>query len=142
MPRKRCSKCKKKKLTSEFFKDKYKKSGLACKCKVCSSKSATSWRTRNKQRIKQNTRKNNYKRQYGITIDDWNEMFEEQHGCCAICGKHQSDDPMRLHVDHNHETGQIRDLLCSNCNRMLGCAKEDAVILGKAIEYLNKHDPI
>jgi hypothetical protein len=137
-----CSRCKKGKPVSDFFKDKYKKSGLTSACKVCKKNSHAVWKSRNKQKVMQTSRKNNYKRQYGITIDDWNEMFEEQQGRCAICDKHQSNEPMRLHVDHNHTTGQVRELLCSNCNRMLGCAKEDTEILEKAINYLNKHDSV
>jgi hypothetical protein len=49
---------------------------------------------------------------------------------------------MRLHVDHDHKNGKVRKLLCSNCNRMLGCAKESIEILNNAIQYLNEYNNI
>ena len=131
-----CSKCKTAKSLKEFFRDSHKKSGYTSSCKVCRQKAHSGWKKRNKEKCNHTSRINNYKRMYGITIDDWNRMFQEQCGRCAICGKHQSEEPMRLHVDHNHTTGKVRKLLCSNCNRMLGCAKEDIRILDAAIKYL------
>ena len=56
----------------------------------------------------------------GISLDEWNKMFGEQQGCCAICGKHQSEEKRNFAVDHDHETDIIRGLLCSNCNTKLG----------------------
>lgn len=78
------------------------------------------------------------KRNYNITIEEYNRLFSEQEGKCAICGKHQNDLKKKLSVDHNHETGNIRGLLCINCNLSLGHAKEDIDILLKMIDYLNK----
>lgn len=135
-----CSKCKQNKFISDFYKDKHKKSGITSACKTCRSKAYNTWERKNKQKIKQYSRKSNLKKWYDLTIDDWQQMFEKQQGCCAICGKHQSDESMRLHVDHNHITKQVRKLLCSNCNRMLGCAKENIEILENAISYLNEHN--
>ena len=57
---------------------------------------------------------------YGLSMDDYDAMFSEQQGCCAICGRHQSDLGKRLHVDHNHSNGEIRGLLCTSCNTTLG----------------------
>ncbi len=47
------------------------------------------------------------------------EFFEKQKGCCAICGKHQSQFKMRLALDHNHRTGKLRGLLCYRCNKFI-----------------------
>lgn len=60
------------------------------------------------------------KYKYGITKEDYNKLFKEQNGKCAICGKHQIDLNVRLCVDHNHLTGAIRGLLCMKCNYSLG----------------------
>lgn len=60
------------------------------------------------------------KERYQLTIEDYNKLFQEQQGCCAICGKHQSELKHRLNVDHNHKTGKIRGLLCPKCNTALG----------------------
>lgn len=80
-------------------------------------------------------RNDNLKRTYGITLDDWNEMFNNQGGCCAICGKHQSTSK-RFHVDHNHTTGQVRGLLCSQCNTALGLLYEDEQIIKRTLKYI------
>lgn len=69
--------------------------------------------------FKQNWRKQGLKR-YNLTFEDYDQIFTEQNGCCAICGKHQSEFKTRLAVDHSHKTGQVRGLLCTNCNTKLG----------------------
>lgn len=87
---------------------------------------------------KDEKRKNNYKAQYGIILEDYNEMFVNQNGCCKICGRHQSEFKKTLCVDHCHTTGKVRGLLCSNCNIVLGQAKDDIEILKSAIKYLEE----
>lgn len=74
---------------------------------------------------------------YGITLDDYSRMFDEQHGLCAICQKQSTD---RLHVDHCHSTGRVRGLLCFKCNSMIGKANDNLDILRSAIAYLIKAD--
>lgn len=74
---------------------------------------------------------------YGITLEDYKEMLINQRGSCAICGISEEEAPMqRLHVDHCHSSGEIRGLLCHNCNALLGHAKDDETILKSAISYL------
>ena len=84
-------------------------------------------------------RRMKYKRVYGITIEDYDRMLEEQGGRCAIC---RTDTPggsgARFAVDHNHETGEVRGLLCNNCNRGLGHLQDSVLILEQAIRYLNE----
>jgi hypothetical protein len=84
-------------------------------------------------------RKNSYfKNTYGITIDDYNEMFAEQNGCCAICSGHQSEFKKSLAVDHCHETGIVRGLLCDHCNLALGKFKDDLNLVKSAARYLSE----
>ena len=82
-------------------------------------------------------------RYYGISVNDFAEMYHKQDGKCAICGNPETvtlrGKVKPLSVDHNHATGQVRKLLCTQCNHLLGHAKEDVKILQKAIEYLNNH---
>lgn len=87
-----------------------------------------------------------FKRNYGITCDDYELMLDEQDHKCAICkgegfimdyGKHQ----LKLVVDHCHTTGAVRGLLCHNCNRALGLLKDDIERLITAIEYLKVQRP-
>lgn len=84
--------------------------------------------------------KNRYlKNTYGISLEDYKVLLINQNNSCAICG---SEDPkgfkaQSFHVDHNHETGQVRGLLCQPCNMAIGLLKENTVTLSKAIIYLN-----
>lgn len=80
------------------------------------------------------------KHSYGVTLEQWNTMFEAQKGCCAICRKHASEIKRGLAVDHNHETGAVRALLCLPCNTALGMFAEDLSTLTAAIEYLRTHN--
>lgn len=93
------------------------------------------WRQDNKDKVV-DTR---LKHKYGITLDDYNEMFAIQEGCCGICGKHQSELNTKLHVDHCHESGKVRSLLCGNCNIALGLVNEDANILLAMLGYINEN---
>ena len=68
---------------------------------------------------------------YGITQQDYERMYYEQNGKCAICGKEK-----KLVVDHDHQTGRIRGLLCHRCNSHLGYINDSPDILLKTISYL------
>ena len=80
----------------------------------------------------------NMKRTGGILPKEVNyqQLFNEQAGCCKLCGVHQTELKKALYVDHNHTTGKIRGLLCNNCNSAIGLFKENTTVLQKAIEYL------
>ena len=65
-------------------------------------------------------------------------MFMKQNGCCAICGIHHTLLTKKLYVDHNHDTGELRGLLCNKCNLGLGIFGDDVSLLQKATDYLNK----
>ena len=78
------------------------------------------------------------KRTYGITLDQYKELFEQQEGKCRICGKHSDECPRSLDVDHNHTNGKIRGLLCNKCNQALGLFNDNVDTLRRAIEYLEK----
>lgn len=103
-----------------------------------------------KERSRQMTRDGNVtgrkdtrlKRIYGITLEDYNKLFTEQKGCCAICYKHQSELNKTLAIDHNHETNKVRALLCNNCNTGLGRFEEDIEVLQNAIKYLEHYRKI
>ena len=73
---------------------------------------------------------------YGITLDDYNKMFNEQEGKCAICQRHQNELTRSLCVDHDHKTKQIRALLCITCNTNLASVENR---LEEMTNYLNKY---
>ena len=94
-----------------------------------------------KKRYADNPRKSkdaNLQNSYGISIEEYEIMFEKQGGRCAICGKHQSELTKRLFVDHSHETGKVRSLLCTNCNFGIGYFKDSELLLLRAAEYLRE----
>jgi Recombination endonuclease VII len=82
------------------------------------------------------------KRQYGISLDDYLLMIENQNNTCAICKKEETAKlkgiVKKLSVDHDHKTGKVRKLLCDSCNVLLARAKEDPEILSNAITYLKE----
>jgi hypothetical protein len=73
---------------------------------------------------------------------DFDKMLSEQNECCAICGIHYLESKNKFRIDHNHETLQIRGLLCQYCNSGLGFFKDSPTRLAMAIEYLVKNDGI
>ena len=60
-----------------------------------------------------------FKREYGITLEDYEKMFTDQHGKCALC-KGVNPSGRKLAIDHNHSSGKVRGLLSTQCNRLLG----------------------
>ena len=89
-------------------------------------------------------RKRMLKRNYGVTVEQYDQMLKAQNGVCAICGKpetrvaHGGVGIRPLSVDHCHESKNIRGLLCSHCNTALGLLNDDVDLFLKAIEYLKK----
>ena len=140
---KKCSKCNTEKPLDEFYTNNAVKSGVMASCKQCNLQKARSekgkqylkkWRDNNKE----SRREYNLKTTYGITLEDYNIMLFEQDGCCAICNTHHTEAKRGLVVDHNHNTGEVRGLLCDNCNLTLGKINDDINILKSAIKYLKK----
>jgi hypothetical protein len=79
------------------------------------------------------TREANLRHRYGIGVKDYDAMYEKQEGKCAICGIKRDKN---LDVDHCHDTGKIRGLLCNCCNQALGLLNDDENIIKKAAEYV------
>ena len=77
-----------------------------------------------------------YRKNYGISLDDYNALLDLQKECCAICGIKQEDFGKNLFVDHDHSTGEVRGLLCHKCNSGLGMFNDDIKLLHAAIDYL------
>jgi hypothetical protein len=95
---------------------------------------------KNDELFKKKYKRNDLKRKFGITQEEYNIIYESQNGCCLICGSHSNTHNKALAVDHNHTTGKIRGLLCAKCNQGLGLFRDDINILTKAIDYLQKND--
>jgi hypothetical protein len=100
---------------------------------------------RNRNRTKEQMKDGFIKSVYGITLKDYEEMFEKQRGVCAICGnpetrKSRYSGICRLTIDHNHITKNVRGLLCHKCNNGLGNFVDNPEILLKAISYLKERN--
>lgn len=124
----------KRKPLSEFYRRAASRDGHSSRCKECEQKAHQAYNRRT--RTKHLHRKSNLKILYNITIEDFNNMWEAQGGACAICFR----TGMKLVVDHNHATGQARELLCNRCNHGLGRFDDNPVLLQNAIMYLEKHN--
>ena len=128
---KQCSSCKQHLPINEFSPDKGKKSGLSSQCKTCR-------RLRYSTRYNKTYRDTRLKTLYNLNFGDYEIMFANQNGKCKICS---SSDTGRgdkwLVVDHCHQSGKIRGLLCNTCNRALGLFKDNIQTLEKALSYLN-----
>ena len=90
------------------------------------------WRKANPGRARQL----HLRHRYNIDLEEYNLILESQDGCCAICGMTPEEHGKSLFVDHNHETGEVRGLLCNHCNLSLGYLKEDPRLFIRAVEYL------
>lgn len=119
---KNCSHCKKEKPSSEFSIRKRSPDGLQHWCKTCRKINDHKFYIKNRERLKKSPKKQreaHLKSVYGITLEQYDKMFETQNGVCAICSGINKDG-RRLFVDHDHKTGEIRGLLCYQCNSLLG----------------------
>src|SRR6476646_4345514 len=108
---KRCPDCSQWKALDDFPRNKNSKDGRHSYCKPCHN-------ARGKEtyeRLCGGTRHYHLKRRYGIGANEFEELVRLQRGVCAICGQ-----PDPEHVDHSHETGEVRGILCFNCNGGLG----------------------
>ena len=76
------------------------------------------------------------RRKYSLTPDQYNAMIDAQDSQCLICGYEFGQKKGDLHVDHDHETGKVRGLLCDKCNRGLGYFRDNAQVLFNAALYL------
>ncbi len=107
--------------------------------KLAAKKKAIIYREQNRAEYLIKHRNQMLKTTYKITIEEYNKLFNEQNGCCAICLVPQEKFKKRLAVDHNHVTNEIRGLLCSNCNiKVVSVVENFSHLIPKAIEYLSK----
>ena len=91
---------------------------------------------KNDPNFKRKERNRRFVKRYGITVDDYDNILKSQAHCCKICGIHISQLDRRLCVDHNHDTGKVRGLLCDSCNTSLGKFEDNAELLKRAVWYL------
>lgn len=129
----------------DFYTDKSHKDGLSTECKVCRKLRAK--KRRASERGSKLIRESKLRTKYGVSLDDYDKLFEQQNGVCAICKqpetkKHITGATYRLSVDHNHQTSLVRGLLCKRCNIILGQLEIDdkgVELLQAAVLYVEKY---
>lgn len=151
-----CNHCGEDKAENEFYPVKRGGNRLRPRCKSCVSVANRKWREANPERHRKLvdqwheenperrrlTRFRSTLRSYGLTISEYDSMVDAQHGVCAICQQPESTPdnlsrgPRRLTVDHCHETGRVRGLLCQNCNSGIGQLGDSVQRLEAALAYL------
>ena len=139
---KTCSRCKQEKpLSSYSTNGKSAATGLPVRrpsCYECAREVNKKWRDENPVRVRDLT----LNKLYGITVEQYGIMLVAQGSVCAICRQpepaidHRTGDVRRLSVDHCHDTGAVRGLLCTLCNQGIGQFKNDPELLRSAIRYL------
>ncbi len=128
---KTCRRCNDTKPIEEFSKSTLYEGGRHSTCKKCI----------NKRTVENGSnRRYNYKKKYGVTVEWYDNTLKAQKGKCAICGTEEVGfDRKHFCIDHCHKTGEVRGLLCIQCNLSLGYVKDDEKVLEKMISYLKKH---
>ena len=139
---KTCTKCGRELPLEAFWRDRSKKNGYLADCKDCRRRTQAEYRARHPEANKAHYWKDRDKERsrhlvakYGITLADYEKMLDAQDGKCAICGRPEPES-RSFDVDHDHATGEVRGLLCTSCNRMIGHGGDDPDRLRYAAEYL------
>jgi len=124
-----CPRCKVLLPRSDFYVETRRKDGVSPYCKKCKNKISTEWAKKNGY----DHRSNQIKSVYGVDRDTINKMIENQNNKCGICSCVLDKS---FHIDHDHETGKIRGILCRYCNMGLGFFRDSIDNLKSAITYL------
>ncbi|MCO5997109.1 endonuclease VII domain-containing protein [Actinoallomurus rhizosphaericola] len=122
-----CAVCKKIKPVSEFGRNRAEPSGLASYCRRCHNKTMAEIKAKKHG----STRSYHLQRRYGMTEREVEELAQRHGDVCLICLRRRA-----LHVDHDHATGEVRGMLCFTCNGALGQFKDDALVMRRAVDYL------
>lgn len=164
-----CRKCGLTKPIDEFYRAPGMRDGRRNDCKACNLAAkheryladpqaaiarVKRWQQKNPERYRENQRRmrstpegkerqraGHLKRKYGITLAQYDELLARQGGRCAICRRGPRPD-ISLHLDHDHESGELRGILCFRCNNALGDFDDDPTLLQAALRYLRRFQPV
>lgn len=151
METKICARCKQEKPLDQFCKNSQQRDGHNVYCKSCQKIINKKWRDNNPEYFKAYSKNYNDNNKlyianksminnHGISIEQKSAILKNQNNKCAICGKNIGLLGRDSHIDHNHETGKVRAVLCQRCNHLIGDCLESVDILNNAINYLKLHN--
>jgi len=124
---------------TSFIPSKYNKtSQIYCSKKCNDVVSSRVWIEKNRKLALERGVWTRIKRVYGLTKEQYYEIKEAQGSCCAICLRHESEFKKRLNIDHDHQTGELRGMLCGFCNRYFLGRHRDPEKFRRAATYLEK----
>jgi len=140
---KTCTKCETEKEFTEF---RTRGNGYHSWCRECESNANKARYTpkerkpkvvKSKEEVALAAKRRMLKHRYGVTLEEYNSMYEFQDKKCAICeDEYELGGSKGLFVDHCHTTGDVRGLLCNGCNSAIGKLRESKDIIDNAIKYL------
>ena len=146
---KACTACGQVKPTTQFYKRQASKDGLQNHCKPCSNERVSRKRAKNREYMrsymktdagKASVRKHRLKKNYGLTPEDFETLLVSQSNLCACCGTAEpKGSSNQWHVDHCHQSGKVRGLLCNACNIGIGCLGDNLEGIRNALNYLERH---
>ena len=141
--KKYCPKCKKIKTLRSFNKSKNSNFGYSSHCRLCSRRLGKKYHNKEKKQLEYRNKKdifrnNKLKRDFGITLEEYNKKLKKQNNKCMVYGNTPKENRKALAIDHNHNTGEVRDLLCGNCNAAVGFLKENIVIAKEMVKYIRR----
>ena len=128
---KQCRTCDEVKPLESFYKDK-SALGRKTQCSACQSE----YKMKRRRANKEVQRHEHFKFKYGITLDQWNDMYADQLGRCKICTVVMPSKGRGVHTDHSHTHGEVRGILCGTCNTSLGGFRDNPNTLRAAAEYI------
>lgn len=97
------------------------------------------WKAKHPERYRRKNKSKNLKAKYGISIEEYEALLEEQSSICPICNRPLDDENEQIDVDHCHDSGKVRNIVHNKCNRLLACCEDSIERLESAIKYLRRH---
>jgi hypothetical protein len=143
--KKYCPSCKQTLSVKLFGVDNRDKNGLMVNCKTCEHLRRKQYNPTGAKNNAERKQRDHYfrmasiKTSYGLTEVDFQDMMNQQKGCCEICSKDFSELSTRASIDHDHDTNKVRGLLCPRCNTLLGTIESNEDLLHKVVEYKDKY---
>lgn len=121
--------------TGVYSEDTLKRMSLGLKGRPAWNKGKTRFKYKGQRQLEFKLKK------YGINESEYNNLLKKQNSVCAICLKEEFGKITKLSIDHDHETGKVRGLLCRRCNTGIGMFMDNPYLLEKAVKYLLEYNP-